>query len=165
MAIRNILEYGDPTLHKLSKPVTAFDARLHRLLDDMADTMRHANGVGLAAPQVGVLRRVALIEVDEEQGIIELINPEIVKQSGEQTGVEGCLSVPGRYGFVTRPMAVTVRAQNRDGDFFEVSGEGLCARAFCHELEHLDGTLFVTHAARLLSAEELDEMAEQEEDN
>ena len=160
MAQRNILIQGDPTLEKRCRPVTDFNPRLHTLLDDMRETLAHANGVGLAAPQVGVLRRAVVVletNVDEgeEEYMIELVNPEIIAADGEQTGAEGCLSIPNEYGIVTRPEHVKVRAQDRFGSFFEVEGEGLTARAFCHELDHLEGTLFTTKATRMLTPEEL----------
>ncbi|NLW65777.1 MAG: peptide deformylase [Clostridiales bacterium] len=160
MAIRKILEKGDPTLEKHCRPVTNFNERLHTLLDDMKETMVKGNGVGLAAPQVGVLRRAVVVletnvEDEGEEFIIELINPEIIEQSGEQTGPEGCLSVPGEYGIVTRPDFVKVRAQNRNGDTFEYTGEGLTARCFCHEIDHLEGVLFTQRAERMLTPEEL----------
>ena len=160
MALRNILTKEDPTLYKKCRPVTDFNARLHQLLDDMGETLMDADGVGLAAPQVGVLRRaVVVLETNvpegEEPYIIELINPEIISTSGEQDGAEGCLSVPGEYGIVKRPMDVTVRAQNRFGETFSVSGTGLTARCFCHELDHLDGVIFTTKAERMLTEEEL----------
>lgn len=162
MALRNILTEEDPTLHKVCRPVTKFDAHLHELLDDMAETLEEARGVGLAAPQVGILRRVVVVDVGDE--ILELINPEIIDQSGEQTGLEGCLSVPGKYGIVTRPNVVKVRAQDRFGDWYEAEGEELIARAFCHELEHLDGHLYVEKVERFLTQEELEEMANEAED-
>ena len=140
--VRKILQFGDETLRKTSKPMQKFDLRLWLLLRDMADTMNKAEGVGLAAPQVGILRRVVVIDVGDENGLIELINPEIIAQEGEQEGSEGCLSAPGRQGYVKRPNKVTVRAQDRKGKFFEITGEGLLARAFCHELDHLDGILY-----------------------
>ena len=140
--VRKILTFGDETLRKTSKPMQKFDLRLWLLLRDMADTMNKAEGVGLAAPQVGILRRVVVIDVGDEHGLIELINPEIIAQEGEQEGSEGCLSAPGRRGYVKRPNKVTVRAQDRKGKFFEITGEGLLARAFCHELDHLDGVLY-----------------------
>ena len=141
MALRKIVEQGDECLTKVCRPVTSFDKRLHELLDDMTETLADANGAGLAAPQVGVLRRLCIV-MDEESGeYLELINPEIVAQSGEQTGLEGCLSVPGKWGIVTRPEKVRVRAQDRFGDWFEAEGEGLIARAFCHETDHLDTVL------------------------
>ena len=156
MAIRKIVERGDPVLEKVCRPVTEFDARLHTLLDDMAETLEEAGGVGLAGPQVGVLRRVCIVK-DDEGEIIELINPEIIETGGEQTGLEGCLSIPGRYGVVTRPYKVRVRAQDRDGVYFEVEGEDLTARGFCHEIEHLDGRLYTEHCDHLLSDEELEQ--------
>lgn len=162
MALRTILTDDDPVLHKVCRPVEKFDDRLHDLLDDLKETLTEANGVGLAAPQVGILRR-AVVVMDEENNVIELINPTIIKADGEQTGLEGCLSVPGRYGIVTRPMYVTVRAQNRYGEAFEVSGEGLTARCFCHELEHLDGHLYVERAQRVYTAEELEAMEAEEQ--
>ena len=143
MALRKVVEQGDEGLTKVCRPGTEFNSRLHGLLDDMVETLADANGAGLAAPQVGVLRRVCIV-MDEDSGeYIELINPEIVAQSGEQTGLDGCLSVPGKWGIVTRPNVVRVRAQDRDGQWFEVEGEELTARAFCHEIEHLDGHLYV----------------------
>lgn len=157
MALRNILTEEDPTLHKVSRVVTKFDDRLHELIDDMIETLHSANGVGLAAPQVGVLRRVVVVDAGDE--VLELINPEIIAQSGEQTGMEGCLSVPGKYGIVTRPNDVTVRAQDRDGNWYEVEGQELMARAFCHELEHLDGHLYTEKVERFLTEEELQELA------
>ena len=156
MAIRKIVERGDPVLEKVCRTVTEFDARLHTLLDDMAETLDEAGGVGLAAPQVGILRRVCIVE-DGEGEIIELINPEIIEADGEQTGLEGCLSIPGRYGVVTRPYTVRVRAQDRDGARFEVEGEDLTARCFCHEIEHLDGHLYTERCDHLLSDEELEQ--------
>ena len=160
MALRNILTKEEPLLYKKCRPVTAFNERLHQLLDDMADTLKQANGVGLAAPQVGVLRRVVLvIETNVPEGeseyIIELINPEIIESSGLQNGAEGCLSVPGEYGLVERPMYVKVRAQDRNGEWFEVEGTGLTARCFCHELDHLDGVVFTSRCERMLTEEEL----------
>lgn len=160
MALRNILTKEEPLLYKKCRPVTAFNERLHQLLDDMADTLKQANGVGLAAPQVGVLRRVVLvIETNVPEGkseyIIELINPEIIESSGVQNGAEGCLSVPGEYGLVERPMYVKVRAQDRNGEWFEVEGTGLTARCFCHELDHLDGVVFTSRCERMLTEEEL----------
>lgn len=140
MALRNIVKDGDSVLRKKCREVTAFDDRLHMLLDDMKETLDHANGAGLAAPQVGVLKRVALVSVDED--FFELINPEIIATEGEQTDPEGCLSIPGVCGTVSRPYKVTVKAQDRYGKEFTATGEGLLARAFCHELDHLDGILF-----------------------
>ena len=162
MALRKIALQGEPCLTKVCRPVTEFNDRLHVLLDDLADTLEDSGGVGLAAPQVGVLRRVCVV-LDEEDQLIELVNPEIIRTEGEQTGLEGCLSVPGKYGEVTRPEIVRVRAQDRDGNWFEVEDEGLTARCFCHEIEHLDGHLFVEHIDHVLSDEELRDYLEQEE--
>ena len=164
MALRKIVEMGDPCLNKVCRPVTAFNSRLHALLDDMVETLADANGAGLAAPQVGVLRRVCIVMDEDSEEYIELINPEIVAQSGEQTGLEGCLSVPGKWGIVTRPNVVRVRAQDRDGQWFEVEGEELTARAFCHEIEHLDGHLYTEHIDHFLSEEELRAYLEAEEE-
>lgn len=141
MAIRNILKMGEPLLNKKSKQVVDFNDRLHTLLDDMADTMYKEDGVGLAAPQVGVLRRAVVVDIGE--GLIELINPVIVETSGEQTDLEGCLSVVDYIGEVTRPNYVKVKAQDRFGKDIEVEGDGFLARAFCHEIDHLEGILFV----------------------
>lgn len=141
MAIRNIVKEGDPTLRKVSRSVLNFDEKLAMLLDDMADTMYKAEGVGLAAPQVGILRRVCIVDIGD--GLIELVNPVIIEESGKQNEGEGCLSCPEKYGVTDRPMKVTVRAQNRHGETFTVSGEGLKARAFCHEIDHLNGILFL----------------------
>ena len=154
MALRNILTKEDETLYKKCRPVTEFNGRLHQLLDDMADTLIKSNGVGLAAPQVGILRRVCVVQ-NEDDEIIELINPEIIETEGEETALEGCLSVPGKYGEVTRPYYVRVRAQDRNGEWFEAEDEGLTARCFCHEIEHLDGHLFVERTDRLMEGEEL----------
>ena len=140
MAIRNIREDGDPILRKKARPVTEFNERLFELLDDMAETMYDAPGVGLAGPQVGVLRRVVVMDVGD--GLLELINPEITKTEGEQTGEEGCLSLPGLCGLVKRPMSVIVKAQNREGKWCVYKGEELKARCFCHEIDHLDGILY-----------------------
>ena len=161
MALRNILTEENPLLRKRSRPVTDFDERLHILLDDMRETLLNANGVGLAAPQVGVLRRLFLVDTGEE--ILECINPEIVETDGEQTGLEGCLSVPGKYGVVTRPDYVRIRAQDRDGNWFEAEGEELIARCFCHEHAHLDGELYTDIAERMLTQKELQELAEEDE--
>lgn len=162
MAIRNIVTVGDPVLGKVCRKVLRFDDRLHVLLDDMADTLYEANGVGLAAPQVGVMRRVVIVDAGEE--LLELVNPELIHVEGEQTGMEGCLSVPGKYGIVTRPMKATVRAQDRFGDWFEVEGEELIARCFCHELDHLDGHLYTEKAEKMLTPEEVQELIAQEEE-
>ena len=164
MALREILVDGDPTLAKVSRPVEKFDDRLHTLIDDMRETLIESNGVGLAAPQIGILRRVVLV-INEEDEILELVNPVIIHQEGEQTGLEGCLSVPGMYGEVTRPMKATVRAQDRNGNIYEVSGEEIVARCFCHELEHLDGHLFTERVeGKLYTLKELEEMQEEYED-
>lgn len=163
MAIRNIVKFGDEILNKECRKVEKFDDRLHQLLDDMKETLADANGAGLAAPQVGVLRQVCIVDVGE--GPIELINPEIVAGEGEQDGPEGCLSYPGEWGLVKRPMKVTVKAQDRHGEWFEATGEELCARAFCHEIDHLHGVLFTAHASRMLTPEELEsgELEEKED--
>ena len=145
MAKLKIVKIGDDTLRKVCRPVDAITPRIITLLNDMTDTMRAANGVGLAAPQVGVLRRIVVIETPDE-GLIELINPKIIAYSGEQKEEEGCLSIPGRAGITTRPMHVTVRALDRNGNTVEYTGSGLLARAFCHELDHLDGKLFIDNA-------------------
>lgn len=162
MATRKIVTQGDELLSKKCRPVTEFNPRLHQLLDDMADTLAEANGAGLAAPQVGVLRRAVLVIGDDDQ-VMELINPEIVFQEGEQTGPEGCLSVPGKYGMVTRPYRVRVRAQDRFGSWFEAEGEEIVARCFCHEIEHLDGHLYTEHIDRFLTEEELEAYYQREE--
>ena len=166
MATRKILPSSEPALHKKCRQVTAFDERLHTLLDDMRETLLEADGVGLAAPQVGVLRRAVLVlETNVPEGtepyVVELINPEIIERSGEQNGPEGCLSLPGEWGLVTRPMEVRVRAQDREGKTFELSGTGLTARAFCHELDHL---VFTDVAERMLSDEELENGSWREEE-
>lgn len=153
MAIRNILKDGEDTLKKVSRPVVKFDDRLHTLLDDMAETMTQAQGCGLAAPQVGILRRVVVINVGT--GLIELVNPEIIEKRGRQEESEGCLSFPGEFYVTRRPMWVKVRAQDRNGNTFEVEGEGLKARAFCHEIDHLDGILFKDRKIRKVKAREV----------
>jgi peptide deformylase len=145
MAKLQIRKVGDEALRKVCRPVDAITPRILTLLDDMVETMRAANGVGLAAPQVGILRRIVVIEVEPGE-VIELINPKIIAFSGEQDGQEGCLSVPGRWGMVKRPMHVTVRALNRKGEEFEITGHELLARCFCHELDHLDGALYIDKA-------------------
>jgi peptide deformylase len=162
MALRNILTKEEPRLRKKSRAVTEFNSRLWQLIDDMRETLLSADGVGLAAPQVGVLRRVVLVmdinmegKTPEEQ-IIELVNPKIIETSGTQEGAEGCLSVPGEYGIVTRPENVTVKAQDRFGNEFTVSGYGMTARCFCHECDHLDGKLFIDIATRMLDPDEMD---------
>ena len=153
MALRKILTDKDPALHKTCKPVESFDSKLHRLLDDMRDTLLDYGGVGLAAPQVGILRRVVLVDNGEE--ILELVNPTLVETDGEQEGPEGCLSVEGKYGLVKRPYYAKVRAQDRNGNWFEADGEELTARCFCHELDHLDGILYTQVMERLMTEEEL----------
>ena len=156
MGLRTILTVKEPALHKVCKPVTSFDSKLHKLLDDMAETLIESGGVGLAAPQVGILRRVVLVDVGmEEPDIIELINPEMLETDGEQYGPEGCLSVPGKYGLVRRPNYAKVRAQDRNGDWYEYEGEELIARCFCHELDHLDGIIYTEKMDRFLTEEEL----------
>ena len=161
MAIRTIVTREDPVLSKVCHPVTKFDGKLSDLLDDLKETLASANGLGLAAPQVGILRR-AVIVVDDNGEMLELVNPEIIEREGEQEGFEGCLSVPGRWGVVKRPYKVRVRAQDRNGNFFEAEGEEIVARCFCHEIEHLDGHLFTEHADRLYTTEELDRMMEEQ---
>ena len=153
MGLRKILTVKEPCLHKVCRPVDKFDGKLHKLLDDMKETLEDANGVGLAAPQVGILRRVVVVDTGEE--ILELVNPELLETSGEQVGAEGCLSVPGKYGLVKRPNVAKVRAQDRDGNWFEVEGEELIARCFCHEIDHLDGIVYTEVMERFLTEEEL----------
>ncbi len=155
--LREIVKKGDEVLNKKCHPVTKFDDKLHTLLDDMGETLRKADGVGLAAPQVGILRQVVVV-INEDDELIELINPEIIETSGEQFGLEGCLSVPGRYGFVKRPMVVKVRAQDRNGNTFEVEDQGLTARCFCHEIDHLGGHLFDELVERTYTIDELEAM-------
>ena len=161
MATRNIVTKEDGVLYKNCRPVDNFNGRIHTLIDDMKETLLQSNGVGLAAPQVGVLRRVCVVletnvPEGEDEYVIELVNPEIIEVSGSQEGSEGCLSVPGEYGLVTRPMNVKVRAQDRYGSEFTVSGTGLTARCFCHEIDHLNGILFTSLASRMLTEEEIE---------
>ncbi len=156
MAYLNILTDSDPILRKKCRPVEQISTRTLTLLDDMLDTMRRANGVGLAGPQVGILRRIVVIECEQGE-VYELINPVIVERIGSQTGREGCLSLPGKCGIVTRPMKVTVEATNREGKRFRVTGEGLLARAFCHEIDHLDGKLYTDIAEHMLTEEEMEQ--------
>lgn len=156
MALRKILTEGSETLGKVSRPVERFDRRLWELLDDMKETLEDAGGVGLAAPQVGVLRRLFIVDTGEE--ILECINPELIEKSGEQVGAEGCLSVPGKYGIVRRPNVVKLRAQDREGEWFEAEGEELIARCFCHEYDHLDGHLYTEIAEHMLTPEELEKL-------
>lgn len=163
MALRTVLTDDHPSLRKICRPYTDFTPRLHQLLDDMKETMLAENGVGLAAPQVGILRRACVVletnvPEGEEEYFIELVNPEIIETEGEQEGGEGCLSFPGRYGIVRRPQRVVVRAQDRNGEFFEVEGVDLTARAFCHEIDHLNGEVFIDKAEHMLTEEEMQEM-------
>ena len=152
MAIRNIVTLGDDVLTKKCRPVEKFDDRLKELIQDLFDTLYESGGVGLAAPQVGILRRVAVIDLEDDP--IELVNPEIIYTEGSQTGTEGCLSNPGKFGIVTRPQKVKVRAQDRFGEWHEYTGEDLLARAFCHETEHLDGRMFMEHVTQWIEVEE-----------
>ncbi|MBR7112686.1 MAG: peptide deformylase [Clostridia bacterium] len=154
MAKLQIRKVGDEVLRRTCRPIEAITPRVLTLLDDMIDTMRAANGVGLAGPQVGILRRIAVVEVEEGE-VYELINPKIVAIAGEQEGAEGCLSVPGRYGLVKRPRHVTVRATNRLGEEYEINAHDFLARALCHEIDHLDGTLYIDKVTRMLSEEEI----------
>ena len=153
MGLRKILTVQEPCLHKVCRPVEKFDGKLWKLLDDKKETLLDANGVGLAAPQVGILRRVVVIDIGDE--ILEMVNPELLETSGEQEGAEGCLSVPGKYGLVKRPNFAKVRAQDRDGNWFEAEGEELIARCFCHELDHLDGIVYTEVMERYLTEDEL----------
>lgn len=155
MALRTIVTDEDPALRKKCRPVTDFDERLWQLLDDMADTLKEANGVGLAAPQVGVLRRLFIMDVGD--GLVEAINPVIMGRSGSQEAIEGCLSCPGKWGYTTRPMKVIMKAQDRYGKEFTFKGEELAARCICHETDHLDGVLFTDHATRMVDPAELEE--------
>ena len=154
MGLRKILTDKEPSLHKICRPVEKFDGRLHKLLDDMVETMKDAHGVGLAAPQIGILRRVVV--VDTGDSVLELVNPTLLETDGEQMGAEGCLSVPGKYGLVSRPYYAKVRAQDRNGEWYEVEGEEIIARCFCHELDHLDGIVYTEVMERFLRDEELD---------
>ena len=164
MALRKIVLQGDECLTKVCRPVTDFNSRLHTLLDDMTDTLLDSGGVGLAAPQVGILRRVCVV-LNEDDEVIELVNPEIIFTDGEQTGLEGCLSVPGKYGVVTRPEVVGVRGEVCMGVLFEVVDSVRMARCFCHEIEHLDGHLFIEHTDHLMTEEELQEFIRQQEES
>ena len=161
MALLNILKKSEPALRKKSREVTEITPRILTLLDDMIETLHEANGAGLAAPQVGVLRRVCIIET-EDTGLVELINPVIIAAEGEQEELEGCLSIPGEWGYTHRPQKVTVRALGRDGKEFTVTGEGLAARAFCHEIDHLDGVLYTDVAVHMLTEEEIKELEEED---
>ena len=155
MAKLNIVKEGDPVLRGKCRPVLEITPRIITLLDDMIETLHDANGAGLAAPQVGVRRRIALVEVEDGQ-LYELINPEIIDRKGNQQEIEGCLSLPGKWGVTDRPMEVTVRATNRYGEEYTVTGTGLAARAFCHEIDHLDGILYTDHAIEMLDPEDLE---------
>ncbi len=163
MALREIIKRGDPVLNKKAHPVTRFDVKLHSLLDDMQETLEEAGGAGLAAPQVGILRRVMLVADGDDQ-ILEMVNPAIVSAEGEQDGLAGCLSVPGYWGRVKRPANAQMRAQNLAGAWFEVEGEGIVARCFCHELDHLEGKLYTELTGKLYTPEEIDELMEQQRD-
>lgn len=156
MALLNILTDGDETLRKICRPVGTVSDRTRRLLDDMYETMKQVNGVGLAGPQVGVLRRIAVVDVGDKR--YDLVDPVIVQTEGKQVGEEGCLSVPDQCGIVERPMKVTVRATDRNGTEYTVTGEGFLARAFCHEIDHLDGILYTDKAQRMLTPEEMEQM-------
>lgn len=164
MSVRTIIKRGDPVLEKKCHPVTQFDQKLWDLLDDLKETLAQANGVGLAAPQIGILRR-AVIVITEDDEVLELVNPEIIDQAGEQEGLEGCLSVPNLWGIVKRPEWVKVRAYDRNGNLFEREGRGLTARCFCHELAHLEGQLYSQLCDRLYTNEEMEQMMEEEEDD
>lgn len=157
MALLNILKESEPTLRKTCREVGEITPRIITLLDDMIETLHDANGAGLAAPQVGVLRRICIVETDET-GLVEFINPVIIEREGEQEELEGCLSIPGEWGYTRRPAKVTVRALNRRGEEFTITGSDLAARAFCHEIDHLDGILYKDNAVRMLSAEEIREL-------
>ena len=162
MAIRKIVRFGDSVLEKECRKVEKFGKKLHQLLDDMKETLADADGAGLAAPQVGILRAVCVVDVGE--GPIELVNPEIIATEGEQNGAEGCLSYPGEFGLVKRPMKVTVKAQDRHGNPVEYEREGVTARCFCHEIEHLDGHMYYERAGRLFTEAEVDEMLQKAEE-
>lgn len=157
MALRKIREIGDSCLNKKCREVEKFDAKLHTLLDDMKETLLMANGVGLAAPQVGILRRVVVIDLGEDGGMLELVNPVITHTEGSQSGVEGCLSVPGKAGIVERPQKATVKAFDRNGEPFEFTGEDLYARCICHECDHLDGKLYVEKVTEFVDPYQGDE--------
>lgn len=163
MALRNIITEEDPFLYKKCRPVEKFGPRLWTLLDDMADTLHEANGVGLAAIQVGILRRAVIIDIGDGSGVRELVNPVILESSGEQECMEGCLSLPGKWGMTKRPKHVRVRAQDRNGKFFEYDGDDLLATASCHEIDHLDGILFLSHVTRMLTKEELAKLSSSED--
>ncbi len=162
MAIRRILTDDDPALHKKCHYITKFDEKLWALLDDLKETLADASGAGLAAPQVGIIRRAVIVVTDDGE-MLELINPEVIDQEGEQDGLEGCLSIPGMWGYVKRPMRVRVKAQDRNGQWFEVEGEEIMARCFCHEIEHLDGHMYTEHTDQLYTSDEIEEMQAKEE--
>lgn len=162
MALRKILTFEDRALHKVCRPVTKFDEKLHTLLDDMAETLIDANGAGLAAPQVGILRRVFIMDTGD--GIVELVNPEILETRGEQDGMEGCLSLPGDFWMCKRPSYVKAKAQDRYGNWFEIEGEDIIARCICHETDHLNGRVYTEVAYRKLSDEEIEEMIASKEE-
>ena len=150
MALREILKFGEDVLRKKCRPVTKFDERLGELLDDLTETLLASDGVGLAAPQVGILRRVAVVNIRDKRGTIELVNPEIISEEGNQTGNEGCLSAPNEWCEVERPNRVIVKAFDRHGNEFTITGTELCARAFCHEIDHLDGILFIDRVKKTI---------------
>ena len=160
--IKQILQKEDPALHKKCHPITKFDGKLAGLLSDLTDTLKDAGGLGLAAPQIGILRRVCVV-MDDDESYLELVNPEIVSQEGEQEGFEGCLSLAGMYGIVKRPMKVKVKAQDRTGAEVEYEREGITARCFCHEIEHLDGHMYYEHTDRLFNEDEVDKILQNAE--
>ena len=160
--IKQILQKEDPALHKVCHPITKFDGKLAALLSDLTDTLKDAGGLGLAAPQIGILRRVCVV-MDDDESFLELVNPEILSQEGEQEGFEGCLSLAGMYGIVKRPMKVKVKAQDRTGTEIEYEREGITARCFCHEIEHLDGHMYYEHTDRLFNEDEVDKILQNAE--
>ena len=162
--IKQILQKEDPALHKKCHPITKFDGKLAGLLSDLTDTLKDAGGLGLAAPQIGILRRVVVV-MDDDESFLELVNPEIVSQEGEQEGFEGCLSLAGMYGVVKRPMKVKIKAQDRTGAAVEYEREGVTARCFCHEIEHLDGHMYYEHTDRLFTEDEVDKMMQDAENS
>ncbi|ASV66001.1 MULTISPECIES: peptide deformylase [Cytobacillus] len=161
MSVKQIVMYPNTILEEKCTPVTVFDKKLVRLLNDMYDTMIEFDGVGLAAPQIGLNKRIAIVDIEDEHGTIEMINPEVIETSGEQTDPEGCLSFPGIYGDVTRPSFVKIKAFNRKGKPYEFAAEGFLARAILHEIDHLDGILFTTKVSRYIEAEELERLDEE----
>ena len=162
--IKQILQKEDPALHKKCHPITRFDGKLAGLLSDLTDTLKDAGGLGLAAPRIGILRRVVVV-MDDDESFLELVNPEIVSQEGEQEGFEGCLSLAGMYGVVKRPMKVKIKAQDRTGAAVEYEREGVTARCFCHEIEHLDGHMYYEHTDRLFTEDEVDKMMQDAENS